>query len=116
MSLALVRTGPPAAQIFHALEDPTQMATIASLFVSTIVIVIAMRGGMGLIRDLHRLLSYFLRKKYVDKEVQIEPYFPQLPETIFFKKKSDVYHTLGCHHIGLRAEPRSACCLCRNVF
>ena len=107
--------------VFDSLPTPmVSVASVASVVLTLMVVVITMRGGMGLVRDMHRLLSYLLsyllKKKYVDKEVQTEPYFPQLPETIFFNKKCDVYHRLGCHHIGLRAEPRSACALRRNVF
>ena len=116
MSLSLVRTRPPAEKLFNTIEDPIQMAQMASVVMSFIVIIITMRGGMGLARDVQRLLSYFLRKKYVDKGVQTEPYFLRLLETIFLNKKSDVYHISDCHHIGLRAETRSACCLCSNVF
>ena len=99
-------------------KEFSQQPTIqgASMVFALIVIVITMRGGVSLLRDLHRLLSYFLKKTYVDKEIQIEEYFPVLPEQIFLNKRSDVYHILGCHHIGYRAEPRSACILCKNYF
>ena len=112
MSL-IVRPSGALSLVMESIEQPIQRA---SMVIALIVIVVTMRGGVSLLRDLHRLLSYFLKKTYVDKEIQIEEYFPVLPEQIFLNKRSDVYHILGCHHIGYRAEPRSACILCKNYF
>ena len=43
MSLSLVRTGPPAERLFNTIEDPIQMAQMASVVMTLMVIVITRR-------------------------------------------------------------------------
>ena len=106
-----------AETVFQSLPTPVvSVASVASVVFALMVVLVTMRGGLGLVRDVHRLLSYLLKKKLVEKEVQTEPYFPVLPEVVFFNKKSDVFHIEGCHHIGPKAESKSACTLCKHHF
>ena len=89
---------------------------VSSSVISVLVVMVIMRGVVSFFMDMVRFLGRLFKTQYKDKEVQIEPYYPQLPAQIFMNPESEVYHISGCHHVGVRATRKGGCSLCRNKF
>ena len=88
-----------------------------SFSVLTVAIsIFILRGSFSFLADLVRVVRRFKRIQYVNKGVQTEPYYSALPNQVFVNQGSEVFHVEGCHYIGVRGKPRSACILCRNKW
>ena len=88
-----------------------------SFSVLTVAIsIFILRGSFSCLADLVRVVRRFKRIQYVNKGVQTEPYYSALPNQVFVNQGSEVFHVEGCHYIGVRGKPRSACILCRNKW
>ena len=114
MSLVPASSGAMAHMAHEAFESPWVL--VSSSVISALVVMVIMRGVVSFFMDTVRFLSRLFKTQYKDKEVQIEPYYPQLPAQIFMNPGSEVYHISGCHHVGVRATRKGGCSLCRNKF
>ena len=89
--------------------------TPLSLSLLTVLIsIIILRGSFSILFDFVRVLRRLVSTQYVNKGTQTEPYYNQLPTQLWVNPGSEVFHTEGCHYIGLRGKARSSCILCRN--
>ena len=100
---------------FSELGDD-QWAPLSFSLVAVLISIIFLRGSLSVLFDFVRVLRRMVSTQYTDKETQTEPYYAQLPTEVWVNPGSEVFHTEGCHHIGMRGKARSACILCRNKW
>ena len=100
---------------FSELGDD-QWAPLSFSLVAVLISIIFLRGSLSVLFDFVRVLRRMVSIQYTDKETQTEPYYAQLPTEVWVNPGSEVFHTEGCHHIGMRGKARSACILCRNKW
>ena len=93
-----------------------QWAPLSFSLVAVLISIIFLRGSLSVLFDFVRVLRRMVSIQYTDKETQTEPYYAQLPTQVWVNPGSEVFHTEGCHHIGMRGKARSACILCRNKW
>ena len=116
LSLAEMSLVRPERAMGFAQSEVPYSAQMSISVLTVVVTIVILRGSFSFLADLVRLVRRFVKTQYVDKGVQTEPYYSQLPPQVYINEGSQVFHVAGCHHIGVNGKGRSACTLCRNKW
>ena len=96
-----------------ASDNEDSVVPVTSAIFIVVVSMVLLRGVLSMLMDIKKVLRLFAAQ-YKDKRSQTEPYFPKLPDEVFLRSKSDVYHVAGCTYAGEGSKVRRACCYCAN--
>ena len=117
MSLVAASSGMKPYWAYMAAEPyESPWILVSSSVISVIVMIVLMRSVVSFFMDVSKVVRRMMVTQYKETGIQTEPYYVSLPDEIFINPKSQVYHVSGCHHVGVRAESKVACCLCKNTF
>ena len=111
---------PSSVVNFEDMENFERMAM--SIVVATLVLKGTLSFGKDFVRFSAWVLSIFgfNFRKFKDSGMQTDEYeYPKLPDQVFWKKGSEVYHVRGCHFLGPNVHElyfKRSCHLCKNRF
>ena len=113
----------PSSVFWQPYED---MVNFERMAMSILVAIMVVRGTLSFGTDIVRFAFWVLSfvginmRKYKDTGMQTEEYeYPRLPDQVFWKKGSEVYHVRGCHFLGPNVHElysKRACHQCKNRF
>ena len=102
------------------------MMSLERLIMSITIAIVVMRGILSFGKDFVRFSGWMLSifgynfRQFRDVGIQTEEYeYPKLPDQMFFKKGSDLYHLRACHFLGgdeRELYSKRACHQCKGRF
>ena len=102
------------------------MMSLERMIVSLSIAIVVMGGILSFGKDFVRFSAWVLSifgfnfRKFKDSGMQTDEYeYPKLPDQVFWKKGSEVYHVRGCHFLGPNVHElyfKRSCHLCKNRF